>query len=319
MQPVLLWLGLVLSAWAQPRAARDPLPALEVERPLVLPRGQVQLGLSYERHVGHGRWTSQGERQPLDGVRLVARSERVSLAYGVSNRAEVWWELPFVQARLTPGGWEGAVVSAHGLGDPRFGWRWSLLREEAPSASAMVEAWYEAPAARAPTGVVGPLRVSALAFTTGTPDLYMGGGYKRKVGPLAFSARGGWLLRLPGAVRYGVEVGGDTVHGRIDPGDELELRLEALLQAGPFFVSAEPLWELRFATHVGGRHLEPVMGSDGEALDVRLGGGVNLTRALDLAAWVVLPVTGEDLMFFPLRDLHPTLGPTWGVAVEGRP
>ena len=59
-------------------------------------------------------------------------------------------------------------------------------------------------------------------------------------------------------------------------------------------------------------------GSNGVALDVEARLQFQVNRNLDLEIYTVQPVMGEDLQFFPLEDIHPTLGPTFGGTVEVR-
>ena len=67
-----------------------------------------------------------------------------------------------------------------------------------------------------------------------------------------------------------------------------------------------------------GKDLAPVEGSDGWSADLDANLIVNVSRGLDLTLGVNLPLRGEDLMFFPLEDIHPTRGLTSSATLELR-
>lgn len=110
---MLCWWVLVCRA-ASPTDT-DPLPALEVERPLTWPRGWTLAAVT----LGNG----DGQQQLLGQIR-----------YGVMRGLE--W---FV---------EGGIAREHGLlapSDPEFGARIQILRQEPPNTSAAIELLWRAP------------------------------------------------------------------------------------------------------------------------------------------------------------------------------
>jgi len=59
-------------------------------------------------------------------------------------------------------------------------------------------------------------------------------------------------------------------------------------------------------------------GSDGVSVDVLASGTIHLARRVDAVAAVTVPMKGEDLMYFPIEDLHPTRGNTYSGTIEFR-
>jgi hypothetical protein len=329
---LLAWAGMVPEAHAQwqAKSSRDPMPATEVERPLALPRGWIQLDFSYEQHMGLGEWTSDGQVEKFEHVGWNQYTEKIRVAYGVSRHAELWWEIPFVQGRLVNDRWpEGTDIFDSTLGDQRFGWRLSLLRTEAPASSLILDTWYKAPTAKEAPGnyIGGPLNQQHLILTTGTADWYIGAAYKRQFGPLGLVGRAGWLHRFSGVVQYLVELNELQFSARIKPGDQARVAADVFVQLGPVALFATPEFEYRLVTSVGttskgfltpNKNLVPVADSDGYALDLKLQAKFNITRGFDVVGWYTQPLLGQDLDFFPIEDLHPTWGPDFGGRVETR-
>jgi len=325
-------LGLAPDAHAQwqSKTMRDPLPGREVERPLVLPKGWVQISFGYDQHLGVGQWTPEGKVERFDQAHWQLHTEHVRIAYGVSKNAELWWTIPFHQALLTNDDWDDdEALFDHSLGDQYFGWRLHILHTEAPASSWMFDTWYKAPTAQeSPANYIGgPLNVSNIIFTTGTPDWYLGTAYKRQFGPIAATATAGYLHRFSSVVQYLVELNEFQFNGRMKPGDQVRLQLEVMLQAGPLAIGVRPEYEVRLKTKMGttsgdflnpNRNRDVVPGSGGQALDLRSWVKLNATRGFDVAGYYVHPLLGEDLLFFPIEDLHPTYGPTFGGFVEAR-
>ena len=135
-----------------------------------------------------------------------------------------------------------------------------------------------------------------------------------------------YTRRLSQVVQYVVETDLYQGSGRIKPGDLTTLDGSVTAQLGPLALQGGATLVIRQATRIGptaqgvfaGRDLEIVEESDGWALDGQLGGTFNMTRGVDLVAGVNVPLRGEDLMFFPIEDIHPTRGPTYSGTVEFR-
>lgn len=318
------------SAQAAPFGAktmRKDLPAREVDRTLNLAKGWVEFGLNYDHKIGNGYWGSDGSRNTFESAKWTYQTEALTVRYGISPRAELWWYAEVHQAHLENESL-GTDTRDSAMGDQMVGYRYSLLDQEAPVVSAVLETHLKMPAGKEQAGtyIGGPLNVSGFVFSTGTPDLYMGAAAKMVFGPLGVTARAGYMHRFSGVVAYLIEVENYQFQGRIKPGSEIQASLEVLAQLGPIAVSATPQFEYRFATRQGtsarglfpSKNLQVVSGSNGTALDIEARIQFQVNRNLDLEVYTVQPVIGEDLQFFPLEDIHPTLGPTFGGTVEVR-
>lgn len=327
-----LFMALALSADAMAgigavKTMRAPLPSTEVERPLNLPKGWLEFGFGAQRKLGVGSWTAEGEKDLFDSTQWTYDTARFDVRYGMSKRVEIWWSVPFHQAHLT-NDLQGTDIKDASVGDAWFGYRLNLSRTDSPLTDVVFEAAYKGPMGQEAPGsyLGGPLNVTSFVFTTGTPDLKMGFGAKRQFGPVALSGHAGYTRRFSNVVQYLVELNETQFSGRIKPGDVIYADVGVTAQAGPVGILVQPELNQRFTTRIGttspgispSTYLYDVVGSDGTAMDLRLQGTVRVTGGMDINLMALLPMMGEDLQFFPLEDIHPTYGNTYGASLELR-
>jgi RNase P/RNase MRP subunit p29 len=137
---------------------------------------------------------------------------------------------------------------------------------------------------------------------------------------------GAYVRRFSNVVQYVVETDFNVFNGRIKPGDITKVDGELLLQLGPVALQGGGMVQMRKATEIGptsaglfqAADLEAQEGSDGVYVDANAGFTFNITRGVDLVGGVSIPVKGEDLMYFPIEDLHPTRGNTYSGTIEFR-
>lgn len=329
----LIVVGLLASTQAQatpfgPKSSREVMPAREVERPLDLPRGWTEFTLSHQVKLGTGKWSPDGEMVPFDSARWTYHTTTLEWRFGMSRRAEIGWDVPFHIANLTNDKL-GTDTTAASIGDVRFRYRYRIYEEEAPMTALVAELEIKGPTGRETpsTYTGGPLQVSNFVFTSGQWDVYAGVAGRRQIGPLALTARLGYERRFSGLAQFVIETNDNQFVGRIKPGDRIHANIEAMIQLGPFAIAARPVFTHRQVTKLGvtaknwlnpGADLSPVETSDGWALDLEGQLTFNATRGFDVHLTGALPLRGEDLMFFPIEDIHPTYGPTLGGAVEVR-
>jgi hypothetical protein len=324
--------GCLLSSAAQSgtfdgKTMRDAHPAREVERKINLTKGWLEFSFGYHHKVGTGAWGADGSRNPFTDARWTYQTEALTIRYGISPRAELWWYAEAHQARLVNDAL-GTDTRDNALGDQIVGYRLSLFEQEAPLTSVVFEAHMKLASGKEQAGtyIGGPMNVSGFVFSTGTPDLYLGGAAKYALGPIGLTGRVGYMRRLSAVVNYLIEVETYQFQGRMKPGDEIQGELEVLAQIGPVTVSATPKVEYRFKTKMGtsakglfpNKNLRPVAGSNGLALDLEGRLRFQINRNFDVELYTLQPLVGEDLQFFPLEDIHPTLGATYGGSLEVR-
>ena len=279
-----------------PKTMQSAYPALEIERPIVMGKGWLEFRGGYERKVGVGAWDSNGKVDKFDSAKWTYQTESITIRYGLSPRAELWWYAEYHQARLVNEDL-GTNTKDSGVGDPRFGYRFALYNSEAPVLSVAIESEMKFPAGKESPGtyIGGPLNVSSFVFSTGTTDWYAGFAAKTRFGPIGLTGRVGYNRRFSGVVQYLIEQEQNQFVGRIAPGDQLLLRAEVMAQLGPLVLAVEPQFEYRAATRIGtssgglfpARNLEKVEGSSGKALDVAMRGVFQVNRGLDLEVYGV--------------------------------
>lgn len=324
---VLTWASAVpaFAAGFQQKTMRVPLAVTEVERPLILGRGWLELGLGVDVKDAAGAWTAGGEPRGFgdDATGWLYTTERVDVRYGITRHAELYARVPIHYARLTGA---GAATTAFGLGDPVAGGRLEWFRKQAPTTSITSDLYAKLPAGpEAPGSTVGtPARTTGVPLSTGTFDAGVEMAGKHQLGPVAVTAGIAYTHRFSGVTQYRLDIDDAPYAGRFKPGDEVRLRVEPVIQLGPVAVAAEVAYVRRAMAAIGtsggasGSELTAVAGSDGWAVDVTPGFTVNVTRGFDLHAGVGVPIRGEDLVFFPLEDLTPTRGLLWSGGMELR-
>ena len=338
MRRLVAWSGAVLlamlagpafAAGFQQKTMRVPLAVTEVERPLILGRGWLELGLGVDVKDAAGAWTPGGTARAfaVDGTRWLYTTGHLDVRYGITRHAEVYARVPFHYVHLSRGGADPDLAT-FGLGDPVVGWRVEWFRKHAPTTSITSDLYAKLPAGpEAPGSTIGPpSRATGVPLSTGTFDVGVELAGKHQLGPVAITAGIAYGHSFSGITQYALAVDGDPYAGRFKPGDEVRLRAEPVLQLGPIAVGAEVLYTRRALAAVGSttpglfdtHDFTPIAGSDGWSVDVTPGVTVNATRGFDLHAAVGVPIRGEDLVFFPFEDLTPTRGLTWSGGLEVR-
>ena len=318
-----------LAAGFEAKTMRDTLSAREIDRGLLIGKGWLEFGLGADWKVATGAWGSDGEPIEWDstGTEWLYSTQRLDIRYGITRRGEFYWQAKTHYVQLTNDtlGTESAQL---GIGDPRFGYKFELFRTVAPLSSVIAYGEYKAPAANESPGnyVGGPTTFNSFVMTTGTPDLEVGLRGKKQFGPIAVEGGAGYVRRFSAPVQYAIETNNNQFAGRVKPGDEVHLEGSLMLQAGPValygggrYVSRD---EFRLGNTAAGwspaAHLEPQAGSDGLSLDGVAGAIISYSRSVDLVVSAQIPIMGEDLMYFPIEDLHPTRGNTYSGTLEFR-
>ena len=308
------------TAW-ESKTMQAPMAAREVSRGLHLPKGWAEFSLGFDYKLATGSWDSEGVMAPFENANFLYTTQRISARYGFTNSTELFISVPVHYINLTNTA-NGADTSGLYPGDPRFGFRMGLLDNDLPLTSVIFEAEMKVPAGNEDPGsyIAGPSVFSQFVTTTGTQDLQLSLAAKRQVtSNLAVGGHVGYNHRFSSIVHYLIELGENQGAGRIKPGAQIFAGATVTAQAGPVALTVSPTYmsqaEVRVGTTSGGLspdgQLEPVAGSDGEYLDLSVGMTVHFNRNIDLSVGANIPLMGEDLMFFPVEDIHPTYGNTY--------
>jgi len=308
------------TAW-QSKTMQAPLAAREVARGLHLPKGWAEFSLGFDYKIGTGSWGPGGEISPFDNANFIYTTQRLSARYGFSHGTELFISVPAHYIALTNDS-NGADTSGVYQGDPRFGFRMGLFDNDLPLTSVVLEAEMKVPAGNEDPGsyIAGPSVFSEFITTTGTQDISLSLAAKRQVtSNLAVGASAGYNHRFSSLVHYLIELGENQGAGRIKPGAQFFVGTTITAQAGPLAITVSPTYmtqgDVRVGTTSGGlspdSQLEAVDGSGGDYLDLSVGATAHINRNIDLSVGANIPLMGEDLMFFPIEDIHPTYGNTY--------
>lgn len=325
--PLLATLPTAEAAGFQTKTMRAPLPAVEVERPLVIGKGWFEVGFGYDHKQADGAWSESGQAVQWESAQWLYTTERLSIRYGISRSGELYWDIPFHYVRLLNDEL-GTDTSSFGIGEPKFGWKLELFNRSIPTSSVVLDLQYKMPTGQETAGtyVGGPNTNVSFPMSTGQADLagFLRG--KQQLGPVAIEASVGYVHRFSGVSQFVVEVEEYQFSGRFKPGSEIRAELAPMVQLGPVALHGNAVFRQWFASSLGttapgffvDENLDVVEGSDGWSFDA--GGGViiNATRGVDILASAMVPIRGEDLYFFPLESISPTRGPTFSTSVELR-
>lgn len=313
-------------AW-EAKTMRAPYSTREIERPLLLSKGWLEFGLGADVKLATGYWGSDGSKQDFENAHWLYTTERLDIRYGVAPRAELYWRVPVHYLQLTNDAL-GTDTSGVYWGDPKFGWRFEAFHSDAPLTSVATVVELKVPLGNEAPGsfISGPSSFQRFVTTTGTPDLRLGVDAKRQFGPVAIGGSLGYVYRFSGLVQYAMETNTFQFLGRIKPGQQVYGDLKLLAQLGPVALHVEPGVEAHGPVLLGttspgvlpDKNLEPVEGSDGWSLDVDTGATLNLGHNFDIVYSANVPIRGEDLMFFPIEDIHPTRGVTHSATIKFR-
>ncbi len=315
------------AAGFQARTMRDDLSPLEVERGLVLGKGWLELGLGTDVKVVEGEWSSDGEKVDWENTDELYTTQRAAIRYGITRRGEFRWIFTTNYISLTNSEY-GTDITQFGVGDQFFGYTYELYRGMAPVTSLVIHADYKGPAGNEIPGsnAANAFNFSKFITTTGTSDIAFGIRGKRQLGPAAIEVGAAYVRRMSGMTMYAVETEFYSFAGRLKPGDITKVDGSLMLQLGPAALHGGLLAQMRQVTRIGntttgidpGADLVALEGSDGTAVDATAGAVLGITRGVDFVVGATIPVKGEDLMFWPIEDLHPTRGNTYSGSFEFR-
>jgi hypothetical protein len=302
------------------KTMRDPFSNRSNERGLVLGKGWFQVGLGSSYKLASGYWDSEGIKQDFESTDWTYTTQHLDLRYGITRNAELYWKFKTHYVSLKNTDLE-TDITQFGIGDPEFGYKFQLFRTNAPLTSVIVYGDYKAPLANETPGnyVGGPNTFSSVILTTGTADVTTGMAAKKQLGPLAVTLDYAHVFRTSGLAQYAIETDLNQFQTRVKPGDIDKIDAEASLQLGPVALSGGALFQQRKAFQIGptsagvfpNKNLKKIEGSDGWSLDAKAGLILNVFTELDIAANALIPIKGQDLLFFPLEDVHPTYGYTY--------
>jgi len=297
------------------KTMRDPFSNRSVERGLVLGKGWFQIGTGSNYKLSTGYWDSDGVQQDFANTSWLYSTQHVSLTYGITRNVELSWKVKSHYVGLTNTEL-GTDFYDYGLGDPEMMVKYQLYKTSTDSV--IVYGNYKAPLANEMPGnyVGGPNTFSAYVFTTGTPDLDIGLAAKKQFGPMAVTVDMAHVRRFSSLANYAIETDLNQFQTRVKPGDINRLNVTGEMQFGFLNLQAGGSFQQRGFFQIGptsagwfpNKNLENIADSNGWSLDARLGATFNILNELDLKMGTLVPLRGEDLMFFPLEDVHPTYG-----------
>jgi hypothetical protein len=314
------------AAW-ESKTMQSPFSAREVGRTLKLPKGWMEMSLGADVKLASAYWDADGNAVDFENASWLYSTESVSFRYGLSHNSEIYLRVPMHYMRLTHDAY-GTDTSGTHLGDPTIGAVFSLLESDAPRTSVVARVQLKSPAGNESPGsyISGPSTFQDFVTTTGSHDLTVEMAAKRQIGGIAVVGRAGYVNRFSGLVQWLIETEQNQLLGRFKPGNRMYGGLELIAQVGPLAVKGGARMmvqgDAKAGTTSGGispdGQLLVQANSGGSYLDADVGVVAHFSRNVDVELGASIPLKGEDLMFFPLEDLHPTVGNTYTAILKLR-
>lgn len=315
----------------QAKTDRELYPARQVERPLVLAKGWLQVGLGSAAKVASGQWSSEGTFETFASLpaqpSFTHTTQHLTVAYGLTRHGEVTADFRTHWVSLGSRG-QPEQTTQFGLGDPRFGYRWELYRSLAPLTSIVAVGEVKLPTGNQAPGspLEGQYAFDRVVLSTGTPDLKLGLEGKRQLGPTALSFGAAWVRRFSGVVDYNPLGGISPGTRRFKPGDLALLDAGLTVQLGPvalfggadFLLRQQALVAPAGASIFDEEAVQAMEETAGWGLDLDTGARVHVSRGVDLTVGALVPLKGEDRIFYPAEDLTSTYGVTYKGALDVR-
>ena len=91
----------------------------------MLPKGWLEFNLGYDRKMGTGAWSPDGDVIAWEHARWAFQTGRFGLRVGLMPRVEAGLEVPYHMAALT-NDLLGTDLRGRGAGDPKFSVRYEL-------------------------------------------------------------------------------------------------------------------------------------------------------------------------------------------------
>ncbi len=330
------FMGLALHSEAaasglQAKTNRELYPARQVERPLVLAKGWLQIGLGTAAKVASGQWNREGTFETFASLpaqpSFTHTTQQLTVAYGLTRHGELTADFRTHWVSLGSRG-QPQGITQFGLGDPRFGYRWELYRSLAPLTSIVAVGEAKLPMGNQSPGtpLEGQYAFDRVVLSTGTPDLKLGLEGKRQLGPTSFSFGAAWVRRFSGVVDYDPMGGISPGTRRFKPGDLTLLDADLTLQLGAvalrggagFLLRQQALVAPAGASIFEEEAVVAMEETGGWGLDLDTGARIHVSRGVDLTLGALVPLKGEDRIFYPAEDLTSTYGVTYSGSLDVR-
>jgi hypothetical protein len=305
----------------EPKSSQGDLNSAPIQRPFVLPKGWLELGLATDtKRSTHYRGSDGGLRAQEPGVAWRYSRVWFEVRQGFSKRVTLYGRVPMVIASLELAG--GNDINTVHVGDSHLG--------------VVTQPWLTGPHSLAfsadlklPTGVEWPSDVggpgNTRSFLTGTGVTNLGlftHGALVFLERIRLGADLGYIRKFPAVVGYVEQVDGFG-NGVLNPGDEWVVNgrlMGAIVPKVTLGVEARYRWmgEAEMGvTGSGSDTMSPLRHTAGSWLDGRLILGVEPVDHWELQAWVSSDLSGADTRTFAHLGLE-EFSPQPGLTIGGR-
>jgi len=360
MAPALLATGILLVALPasadmfQHHTSQSDIEQRIVERPLVVGKGWVEIGLGFDwKHsnseflAGEDGGGSFGFTKGThyenygNNARLNFRRFVLLGRWGFTKGTDLYVRVPFVWNHLandnemtieTGNGEEtrSTAVNTFAIGDVEMGVLIQWLRRQDPNGKFNTSLGSHIDI-KAPTGlespgsyIASPGLVTVMPTGTGTYNWGLDIEYKQQLAFMAVDVRAGFVWRTSGIAQYLIEDAENQFQMRIKPGDAVEWDINLLFQPARFLTVGVGLRsQYRFVTKVGPssrslaqcKECDPIPDSEGLLMDAGLLVSVTPSREFQVDVKVDYTLAGLPAFMIPLEDVSPTRGLTVGANV----
>jgi hypothetical protein len=214
------------------KSMQEALGERQIDRPLVMPKGWMELGLSLDSKWSTAQRNSSGEAIGFeDGARWSYSRLWLDFSNALSSRATLYMRIPFVRASMLPAA--GSPVTTVALGDVHSGIIYQRKRDPRRALAWQIDL-------KSPSGVEWPSSLqgspaSIDGFLTGTGLTNLGFQVHGKASlgdRYSMRLSAGYVFKFAAIVGYVMEIDGFG-NGMLDAGDEAQAEWWLGIQLAP--------------------------------------------------------------------------------------
>lgn len=296
--------GYAEAKWYIPPRSQGHYPERAIERPLVLAKGWMELGLDVSYTLADSYFDRDGHFEEGDYA-LKDTTFKLRFRYGWTKNLTLGLELPY--AIKTFENDFDLRIESQGLEDTRM---WATYQvysgDSGPMSSIVIRLATLMPTGNESPGTISNVHLDEIIFSRGVYAIALSAAAKRQVWRTALTGEIGANFWLPGTVQYVIGPGGSN--GQMDYGDEFFAKASMLFElTKSLTLSVKGRWAVWGNAKQGVRgHLETLSGTNGWIASVEPVFVIQMSKHWELLFAIDVPVAGRNSTpFFPLTYMGP--------------
>ena len=296
--------GFAEAKWYVPPRSQGNYPERAIERPLVLAKGWMEMGLDFSYILADSYFDRDGHFEEGDYA-LKDSTFTLHFRYGWTKNLTLGLELPYALKSFEND--FDLSLDSQGLADTRM---WATYQvysgDQGPMSSIVIRLATTMPTGNESPGTISNIHLDEIIFSRGVYSIALSAAARRQVWRASLTGEIGGNFWLPGTVQYVVGPGGSN--GQMDYGDELFAHASVLFElTKSLTLAVDARYTLWGEAKKGVRgHLETLSGTSGWLAYVEPVFVIQMSRHWEILFAIDLPVAGRNSTpFFPLTYMGP--------------